>query len=196
MPWITENEKSYWMPEVLPEPTEEYQSVQSEKLYLTHENKERRHPGWTYAETNAYVDDEYLFHNEGWKVIIDSGYNANIEIIGGKLKHAIKNNVEKWEKVNEYTVKVTYSFVDSTQEEIDNYIIQQWSKLRKKRDQFLADTDWIIVKVYEQNLIVNPEVISYRQQLRDFPEVVSNILEFEIDNELLWPSKPEVYFEV
>jgi len=67
MPWITEGEKSYWMPEVLPEPTEAYTSEQSEKKYLTQEGKERGHPGWTYAENIAYVDDEYLFQNEGWK---------------------------------------------------------------------------------------------------------------------------------
>ena len=192
MPWITENEKTYWMPEVLPEPTEEYQSAQSEKLYLTHENKERRHPGWTYAETNAYVDDEYLFQNEGWKVIIDE----RPEITENDLKHVNRNKQELWAEIDEKTLKVTYTITDFTQEEIDTYAEQKWQRLRGKRDNLLQQTDWIMARAFEEGLIVSDEIKSYRQELRDFPETITNILEFKIGNDTLWPVKPQVYFEV
>lgn len=192
MPWIAEGEKNYWMPEVLPEPTGEYQSAQSEKRYLTHEGKERRHPGWTYAENVAYVDDEYLFQNEGWKVINDDG---GIEVSNDDLKHKTKNTHDQWEEINEKTVKVTYTLTDFTQEEIDEYTEQKWERLRGERDFLLSQTDWIITRATEENLTVSSEVTSYRQQLRDFPGTISNILEFNLSDETLWPIKPEVYFE-
>jgi hypothetical protein len=192
MPWITENDKEYWMPEVLPEPTEEYQSAQSEKLYLTHENKERRHPGWTYAETNAYVDDEYLFQNEGWKVIVDE----SLEITEDDLKHQTKNTPDQWEEIDDRNVRVTYTLTDFTQEEIDGYADKKWEMLRFERNNLLLETDWILVRAGEENLIVSDEITAYRQQLRDFPETIENILEFDFSDETLWPIVPEVYFEV
>jgi len=192
MPWITENDKEYWMPEVLPEPTEEYQSAQSEKLYLTHENKERRHPGWTYAETNAYVDDEYLFQNEGWKVIVDE----SLEITEDDLKHKTKNTPDQWEEIDDRNVRVTYTLTDFTQEEIDGYADKKWEMLRFERNNLLLETDWILVRAGEENLIVSDEITAYRQQLRDFPETIENILEFDFSDETLWPIVPEVYFEV
>ena len=192
MPWITENEKTYWMPEVLPEPTEEYQSAQSEKLYLTHEGKERRHPGWTYAETNAYVDDEYLFQNEGWKVIVDE----RPEITEDDLKNVRRNASEDWEELDEKTLKVTYTITDFTQEEIDAYAEQKWQRLRNKRDNLLQQTDWIMARAFEEGLVVSNEIKSYRQQLRNLPGTISNILEFKVGDDTLWPVKPQVYFEV
>ena len=144
------------MPEVLPEPTEEYQSAQSEKLYLTHENKERRHPGCTYAETNAYVDDEYLFQNEGWKVIIDERSDINED----DLQHVSKNSPEDWEELDEKTLKVTYTITDFTQEEIDEYTDQKWQRLRDKRDFLLQQTDWVMSRAFEEGIVVSDEIKS------------------------------------
>ena len=191
MPWITENEKSYWMPEVLPEPTPEHQEAQSNKRYLTHEGKERQHPGWTYAETIAYVDDEYLFQNEGWKVIVDE----RPEITPDDLKNVSRNSSEDWEEVDEKTLRVTYTLTDFTQEEVDVYAEEKWQRLRNKRDNLIQQTDWILTRAFEENLVVSSEVTSYRQELRDFPETIEDILTFKIDD-TLWPAKPEVYFEV
>jgi hypothetical protein len=188
MPRITENDKTYWIPEVLPKPTAEHQNAQSEKLYLTHEGKERRHPGWTYAETNAYVDDEYLFQNEGWKVIIDDGKTVDPD----DLKNVSRKSPEDWEKIDEKTLKVTYALVDYTQEEKDKYSIEKWDTVRKWRDDLLKKTDWIIVRATEESLTVSSEVISYRKKLRDLPSTISNILSFK-GSEL--PIKPTVYFE-
>ena len=92
---ITENGKTYWMPEVLPEPTKEYQAIQKEKNYLTQEGVEKRHPEWTYAENIANVDDEYLFQNEGWKLIID---DKGPVILDTDLKHKTRNEIVDWEE--------------------------------------------------------------------------------------------------
>jgi len=64
-------EQTFWMPDTLPSPTEEYQSRQKAKSYLTPESKERKHPGWTY-QNQALVDDEYLYRNEGWMLVVDN----------------------------------------------------------------------------------------------------------------------------
>lgn len=192
MPWISENNNEYWMPDVLPEPTEEHQELQSNKRYLTQAGKERLHPGWTYAETIAYVDDEYLFQNEGWKVIIDESPSISED----DLKHASRNNPDTWEQLDEKTVKVTYTIIDFTQDEVDQYLEKKWNNVRTRRDELLSKTDWIITRAYEENLIVSQEVTLYRQQLRDFPQTIANILEFNINDDSMWPIKPEVYFEV
>lgn len=192
MPWITENEKSYWMPEVLPQPTPEHQEAQSNKRYLTQEGKERQHPGWTYAETIAYVDDEYLFQNEGWKVIIDE----RPEITEDNLKNVSRNSSEEWEEVDEKTLRVTYTVTNYTQEEVDAYVEEKWRILRDKRNNLIQQTDWIFIRAGEQRLTVSSGVSSYRQELRDFPETIEDIITFKIEDDTLWPAKPEVYFEV
>ena len=192
MPWITENEKTYWMPEVIPEPTDEHQQQQIKKKYLTTIGEERMHPGWTYAKTIAYVDDEYLFQNEGWKVIIDE----SPEITEDDVKWVTKNVFAEWEEVDERTLRVTYTITDFTEEEIAEYEEKKWRILRGKRDFLLSQTDWIIVKAIEQKLNVSSEVITYRQELRDLPKTINDILKFDIKNDALWIIKPEVYFEV
>ena len=196
MPRITENEKTYWMPDVLPEPTKEYQATQKEKKYLTPKGEEKRHPEWTYAENIANVDDEYLFQNEGWKLIID---DKGPVILDTDLKHKTRNEIVDWEEQEGgKTIKVTYTLVDFTEEEVAEYIEQKWERLRGMRDNRLQQTDWVIVRAMEENLVVSTEVTAYRQALRDFPETIENILEFnfEFGNDALWPIKPEVYFAV
>jgi len=196
MPRITENGKTYWMPEVLPEPTKEYQATQKEKKYLTQEGVERMHPEWTYAENVANVDDEYLFQNEGWKLIID---DEGPVILDTDLKHKTRNEIVDWEELEGgKTIKVTYTLVDFTEEEVVEYTEQKWERLRMMRDNRLRQTDWIITRAMEENLVVSAEVTAYRQALRDFPETIVNILEFNLEfgNDTLWPIKPEVYFAV
>ncbi len=195
MPRITENGKTYWMPEVLPVPTKEYQATQKEKKYLTQEGVEKSHPEWTYSENVANGDDEYLFQNEGWKLIIDE----EPVILDTDLKHKTRNEIEDWEEQEGgKTIKVTYTLVDFTEEEVAEYTEQKWKRLREIRDSCLRQTDWVIVRAMEENLVVSTEVTAYRQALRDFPETIVNILEFslELENAMLWPIRPEVYFEV
>ena len=187
---ITENEKTYWMPELLPESTMEYHKLQSEKIYLTKENKERRHPGWTYADNNAYVDDEYLFQNEGWKLVVDDKPKIN----DNDLKRLIKNPINKWEEIDEKTIKVTYTLENFTQLEIGEFLNKKWDRLRDVRNLLLSRTDWIFIRANEQDLTVSEEVITYRQSLRDFPKTILNILEFDVTDNNLFPTKPSTFF--
>jgi len=198
MPRITENGKTYWMPEVLPLPTKEHQATQKEKNYLTQEGVETMHPEWTYAENVANVDDEYLFQNEGWKLIID---DEGPVILDTDLKHKTRNEIVDWEEQEGgKTIKVTYTLVDFTEEEVAEYTEQKWERLRMMRDNRLQQTDWVIVRAMEENLVVSTEFTAYRQALRDFPETIENILEFNLEfgngNDTLWPIRPEVYFAV
>jgi hypothetical protein len=190
MPLITEVDKTYWMPDVIPQPTEEYQNEQSQKIYLTEQRQERMHPGWTYAETIAYVDDEYLFQNEGWKVVIDEKISEKPD----QLKHVKRNTPNEWEHLNERLVKVTYTITDFTDEEVNDYINTKYEEIRNKRNILLLNTDWIIVRSSEEGLVVSQEVISYRKQLRDFPSTITDVINFKIDDDSLWPNKPNIYF--
>lgn len=95
--------KNYWMPEVLPENDDEYNRNQNQKIYLTPENIQRGHPNWHY-DNGAYVDDEYLYQNERWKLVINEppvGHPGDVEIS--------MNPPEKWIH-DEKTVKATYTF--------------------------------------------------------------------------------------
>jgi hypothetical protein len=35
----------------------------------------------------------------------------------------------------------------------------------------------------------------YRQQLRDFPSSITDILDFDLNDDSLWPKEPTVFFE-
>lgn len=191
MSWITDtNENTYWMPEVLPEKTIEWQTLQEQKFYLTPQETERIHPKWTYDQNNAYVDDDYLFYNEGWKLIIDDRPEEQY------LKIKVRNQPSEWEEIDEKTVKVTYTFVDYSQEQVEELVGKKWIYLREKRDSLLVSTDWIFIRAQEQNLKVSGEVITYRQQLRDLPSTITNMVEFNNDDDSLWPIKPVTFFEV
>jgi len=184
-----------WIPEVFPEATKEYQQTQSEKRYLTPDGEVKWHPQFKYAATDAYVDDEYLFQNDGWKLLI----NISQEPPFVQLKKSVKNEIEDWEEQEGgKTIKVTYTLTDFTEEEVAEYTEHKWGRLRMMRDNRLQQTDWVIVRAMEENLVVSTEVTTYRQALRDFPETIENILEFNLEfgNDTLWPIEPEVYFEV
>jgi hypothetical protein len=66
------------------------------------------------------------------------------------------------------------------------------------RDRLLQQTDWVVVRAMEENLSVSTEVTAYREALRDFPETITNILEFDMGIDpataepvtTLWPTKP------
>ena len=96
------------------------------------------------------------------------------------------------------TIKVTYTLTDFTEEEVAEYAERKWERLRGMRDNRLRQTDWVIVRAMEENLVVSTEVTTYRQALRDFPQTIENILEFNLEfgNDALWPIRPEVYFAV
>lgn len=93
----------FWFPETLPENTEEYNKEQLQKLYLTPDNIQKAHPNWHY-ENGALVDDEYLFQNEGWKVVINVPAIAHEGDIDVEM-----NSPTKW-RHEEKNVYPTYTY--------------------------------------------------------------------------------------
>lgn len=185
MAWVTEQENVYWMPDSLPEPTEEYNELQKSKRYLTSDNHKKNHPGWTYSNT-AFVCDDYLFNNEGWKVILEDA--PNIE-----LKNVVENDSKDWEIVDDKTLRVTYTIVDFTEQELEDYKNEKWEIVRDLRNLRLKETDYIVTRSVEEGLSLSQEIKDYRKNLRDLPEVI-DILTFDPDNGSLWPIIPTNLF--
>lgn len=102
MPWIESADKTYWLPDVLPEPTNEYNDAQLAKTYLTPDLEIRPHPKWMF-DNKSYVSDEYLFVNEKWKLIVDE-YPEDVE-----NKLVLKNDPTLWKDLEkENQILVTY----------------------------------------------------------------------------------------
>ena len=78
----------------------------------------------------------------------------------------------------------TYSIQDLSSDEIQEVNDNRWDIIRKKRDELLLNSDWVVLPhspITGSNL---NEWIQYRQGLRD---VTSQSSPFEIT----WPTKPE-----
>jgi len=184
MGWITNNGKTYWMPDTIPEYSQEYNHQQSSKFYWRpDQEKEVPHPGWFY-ENKSLVCDDYLFYNEGWLKI-------NETILEQKKGYKIVTDpFDNWIKNSDNTVTKTYSYVELTEEE---KIKERDSKLAhiKSKSKLLLDlTDFVVVKSFEKGLTLSEEFKDYRQTLRDMPELI-NIEEFEFHlDETYWPQPP------
>ena len=64
-------------------------------------------------------------------------------------------------------------------------------RLREKRNQLLAETDWIITKGLEQEIDLT-EWKTYRQALRDLPATVNSQLDDDGNlTNVTWPEVPE-----
>jgi hypothetical protein len=59
---------------------------------------------------------------------------------------------------------------EKTTEELLAEEEEQWSSVRQERDRLLAETDYIVLKSYEQGISVPEEYVEYRQALRDIPQ--------------------------
>lgn len=57
-----------------------------------------------------------------------------------------------------------------------------WTAFREKRDQLLSASDWLIISSIEMKKEVDPNIIKYRQELRDLPSAIGQINE-KVD----WP---------
>lgn len=221
MGWITEDDKTYWLPNELPQNTNEWNSQQENKQYLTPNGDFKTHPKWFYGN-QALVDDDYLFYNEGWKLVIS---NPPVEENGYKV---IERPQEEWveeektitklyyvyeiissQKPEEYfeveitldytydninlTATETWNIRQLTQEEILSKEEDYFNKLRSERNQLLSNSDYIITKAFEQGLTLTQDIKNYRQQLRDLPQNV-NIREVNFDT--VYPTIPVNFYVV
>ena len=67
--------------------------------------------------------------------------------------------------------------------------------LREKRDELLAETDWVVTKATETGVAVSGAWKTYRQELRDLPASATPKLnpesEYELDlTSIKWPTEP------
>jgi hypothetical protein len=110
MGWITEKlpngkTQTYWLPDTLPENTEQWRRTQISKRYLNPENEIRLHPGWLYSN-GALVCDEYFYRNYEWKRIIDEKPDDRDE--EGNIYAVSETPTSEWESVDEYTIRKVY----------------------------------------------------------------------------------------
>ena len=211
---------TYWIPKKLPTFSEEWNNSQSLKKYLTPENAIREHPKWVY-ENKSYVCDEYLYQNEGWKLIIDNypelseqvfPVNENGFLCGYPEEFYVeKLDTNLW-KFNEKSCEVIYKvykivndptpslnfdeesellkniddcsfnedkmelvrhwkIIKLTEEQVTGKLNRKYKELRLWRNAQLANTDFIFAYSMEKGLTVSEEIKSYRQKLRDLPEI-------------------------
>lgn len=59
----------------------------------------------------------------------------------------------------------------------------QWNKVREQRNQLLKDSDWTQISDYDLGLENKEQWATYRQELRDLPEVQSNPFDIQ------WPNQ-------
>lgn len=221
MSWITEGDKTYWLPDELPQPTEEWKSQQERKQYVTPDGEIKSHPKWFYGN-EALVDDDYLFHNEQWKLLVDTppeeleGYKViqcpqdewtqeektvtktyKIYTIVSKVKptETFESEVSLDYTYNnaKLTATETWTVTNLNAEEIANKEERYFERLRRERNQLLADTDYVISRAFEQSLVLTQEFKDYRQELRDLPQIV-NIR--EVDFETVYPTLPSEFYVV
>lgn len=58
------------------------------------------------------------------------------------------------------------------------------AEIRDRRNQFLSETDWIVIKAYERNENIPAEWEIYRQALRDITTQTG------FPHDVIWPTKP------
>lgn len=104
--------ESYWMPNILPEPTEEYNKMQIEKKYYTPDGRVVNHPRW-FFDNQSMVSDDYLYYNEGWKLYIDthSAIEENLDF----TKKIFLNPLNEWEIGEKYVIP-SYQIYDISEE--------------------------------------------------------------------------------
>lgn len=104
MPWTEETKKeNYWIPEVEPEKTDEWQTTQMSKSYLKPDGSITGHPGW-YFGNGAYASDEYFYHNYGWYTIIEGD---QLDSENGKYV-IVESSQTEWEKFDTYKIRKSY----------------------------------------------------------------------------------------
>ena len=98
------------------------------------------------TSTNVVSLSEQELQEAGWQVIED------------KPLSVYPNQID-WDGVSWYERKPTGWETQDC-----------WSKLREHRNFLLAQTDHLVLIAYERGELPSPEVLTYRQALRDLPE--------------------------
>ena len=130
--WVENTDKRYWFPDTIPNKKDEWNIAQERKRYVTNYGATRTHPRWLY-DNGAFVDDDYLYHNEEWRYIT----NWNDVPTSSDSEFYIKNPIAEWTKSGDdktYTITwKTYAVQEPTISDEDTVQL----KIQKE------DTDWV-----------------------------------------------------
>lgn len=130
--WVENTDKRYWFPDTVPTKTDEWNIAQERKRYVTNYGTTRTHPRWLY-DNGAFVDDDYLYHNEEWRYVT----NWNDVPTSSDSEFYIKNPIAEWTKSGDdktYTITwKTYAVQEPTISDEDTVQL----KVQKE------DTDWV-----------------------------------------------------
>ena len=142
-------------------------------------------------------DSEIVYPYSIQQLKIDE-YNVSfpIELTSDILAEFGVYSIQQTPKPNDYTKNITegtpqlidgvytqiWNQTDSTQEEIDIKIQNQWEQVRVARNEILTQCDWTVLADSPVSASIE-EWKTYRQQLRD---ITSQSNPFEI----VWPTQP------
>ena len=87
--------------------------------------------------------------------------------------------------------KPTEAEIDTEVTRLNN--VEPVRLLRKKRDELLVETDWVVTKATETGVAVSDDWKTYRQALRDLPASSTPTLDSFKNLDLTsvtWPTKP------
>ena len=93
------------------------------------------------------------------------------------------------EHFDPYTVRAVRDSAGNwrVEQDVDKLREQQrlvWGAVRAKRDQLLAQTDYLLLPDYPMSKDNMPAVLKYRQDLRDVPAT------FDSPDTIVWPRRP------
>ena len=145
---------TYWMPDILPEFSEEYNKIQKNKTYYTPEGEIKQHPQWFY-DNQALVCDEYLFQNEGWKFCIDNFTSVKKTL--SKNQILLLNPESEW-NIEEKQVTPSFQVYNVSYELKPNVSFnqnltpKQQSEWELDKDNSIAKVTWEITDLSEQSV--------------------------------------------
>lgn len=117
--------------------------------------------GNTRTDPSTFTDEE----------IFDAGY------VSVDLPPTVsKSQVLEWD-----SKLISWNVRDKTGEEISLEAEKAWGIVRKKRNQLLSETDYVVIISHETNQPIEQRFLDYRQKLRNIPQDYENV------EDIQWP---------
>jgi len=70
-------------------------------------------------------------------------------------------------------------------ENVEKRVSEELTEIRRLRDIFLKESDWVAAKALETGKPADPVWVDYRQALRDLPDA------YVMGQQLVWPKRPD-----
>ena len=143
-----------------------------------------------YSFNNAFPEPlpERVIINQLTYTSLDKLSDSELEKLGFSGPYYWPNDVnENRVVVFDSETKSLFSREKTVEEKLKDEP-EKWENIRNIRNKILKETDWIVLKCYENDELVSQNYVKYRQSLRDLPqnyqyswEVKFPILEVEPD---------------